>query len=137
MESLLDSMTITLSRPFIIKGESRDTITIREPKLRDRIMFSNDKSGLEERTATMLARLANLEREDLYALPACDYDQLEAAFNETGKAPERPTSDIVILIPFIAKKLAIPPDTQMDLPYRVFNFYVNEVMKTDGYFSKL
>ncbi|TNA27338.1 phage tail assembly protein, partial [Klebsiella pneumoniae] len=44
MESLLDSMTITLSRPFIIKGESRDTITIREPKLRDRIMFSNDKS---------------------------------------------------------------------------------------------
>ena len=58
MESLLDSMTITLSRPFIIKGESRDTITIREPKLRDRIMFSNDKSGLEERTATMLARLA-------------------------------------------------------------------------------
>ncbi len=35
MESLLDSMTITLSRPFIIKGESRDTITIREPKLRD------------------------------------------------------------------------------------------------------
>lgn len=56
MESLLDSMTITLSRPFIIKGESRDTITIREPKLRDRIMFSNDKSGLEERTATMLAR---------------------------------------------------------------------------------
>ena len=85
MESLLDSMTITLSRPFIIKGESCDTITIREPKLRDRIMFSNDKSGLEERTATMLARLANLEREDLYALPACDYDQLEAAFNELVK----------------------------------------------------
>lgn len=137
MESLLDSMTITLSRPFIIKGESRDTITIREPKLRDRIMFSNDKSGLEERTATMLARLANLEREDLYALPACDYDQMEAAFNELVKLSERPTSDIVILIPFIAKKLAIPPDTQMDLPYRVFNFYVNEVMKIDGYFSKL
>lgn len=66
MESLLDSMTITLSRPFIIKGESCDTITIREPKLRDRIMFSNDKSGLEERTATMLARLANLERERIY-----------------------------------------------------------------------
>ncbi|MBA1686763.1 phage tail assembly protein, partial [Escherichia coli] len=84
MESLLDSMTITLSRPFIIKGESRDTITIREPKLRDRIMFSNDKSGLEERTAT---RLANLEREDLYALPACDYDQMEAAFNELVKPP--------------------------------------------------
>ncbi len=88
MESLLDSMTITLSRPFIIKGESRDTITIREPKLRDRIMFSNDKSGLEERTATMLARLANLEREDLYALPACDYDQMEAAFNELVKPPK-------------------------------------------------
>lgn len=48
-------------------------------------MFSNDKSGLEERTATMLARLANLEREDLYALPACDYDQMEAAFNELVK----------------------------------------------------
>lgn len=87
MESLLDSMTITLSRPFIIKGESCDTITIREPKLRDRIMFSNDKSGLEERTATMLAR-PQIWREDLYALPACDYDQLEAAFNELVKHPK-------------------------------------------------
>ncbi|GDA04484.1 hypothetical protein HmCmsJML176_01079 [Escherichia coli] len=36
----------------------------------------------------MLARLANLEREDLYALPACDYDQMEAAFNELVKPPK-------------------------------------------------
>lgn len=40
-------------------------------------------------------------------------------------------------MPFISKILAIPPETQMNLPYRVFNIYVRELCKEDGYFSKL
>ncbi|ECA8972920.1 phage tail assembly protein [Salmonella enterica subsp. enterica serovar Omuna] len=87
MESLLDSMTVTLSRPFEINGAKVETITVREPKLRDRILFSKDKGDVEEKTARMLARLANLNIEDIYALPSCDYMKMEEAFNELVKTP--------------------------------------------------
>lgn len=40
-------------------------------------------------------------------------------------------------MPFIAKILAIPLDTQFNLPYRVFNLYVSELSKENGYFAKL
>ncbi|MEB5674123.1 phage tail assembly protein [Escherichia coli] len=87
MESLLDSMTVTLSRPFEINGVTVETITVREPKLRDRILFSKDKGDAEEKTARMLARLANLNIEDIYSLPSCDYMKMEEAFNELVKTP--------------------------------------------------
>ncbi|EES3796557.1 TPA: phage tail assembly protein [Escherichia coli] len=87
MESLLDSMTVTLSRPFEINGVTVETITVREPKLRDRILFSKDKGDAEEKTARMLARLANLNIEDIYSLPSCDYMKMEEAFNELVKIP--------------------------------------------------
>ncbi|MEX3086129.1 phage tail assembly protein [Escherichia coli] len=87
MESLLDSMTVTLSRPFEINGATVETITVREPKLRDRILFSKDKGDAEEKTARMLARLANLNIEDIYSLPSCDYMKMEEAFNELVKTP--------------------------------------------------
>lgn len=87
MESLLDSMTVTLSRPFEINGTTVETITVREPKLRDRILFSKDKGDAEEKTARMLARLANLNIEDIYSLPSCDYMKMEEAFNELVKTP--------------------------------------------------
>ncbi|HFP5351387.1 TPA: phage tail assembly protein [Escherichia coli] len=87
MESLLDSMTVTLSRPFEINGVTVETITVREPKLRDRILFSKDKGDAEEKTARMPARLANLNIEDIYSLPSCDYMKMEEAFNELVKIP--------------------------------------------------
>ncbi|HGX2780432.1 TPA: phage tail assembly protein [Escherichia coli] len=87
MESLLDSMTVTLSRPFEINGVTVETITVREPKLRDRILFSKDKGDAEAKTARMLARLANLNIEDIYSLPSCDYMKMEEAFNELVKIP--------------------------------------------------
>ncbi|GEM_PF-5134675 len=40
-------------------------------------------------------------------------------------------------MPFISKILAIPPETQLNLPYRVFNLYVRELSKENGYFAKL
>ncbi|MCP9660864.1 phage tail assembly protein [Escherichia fergusonii] len=87
MDSLLESMTIILSRPLNVNGTDYDTITIREPKVRDRILFSKDRGDPEEKTARMLARLANFDEKDLYGLPSCDYAKLEEAFNELVKPP--------------------------------------------------
>ncbi|MGU9777960.1 phage tail assembly protein [Salmonella enterica] len=89
MDSFLESMTITLSRPYSINGgEPRETLVMNEPKLVDKILFSKDKGSEEERTVRMMARLLNLESEThLYQLPACDYSKLEIAFNEMLKDP--------------------------------------------------
>lgn len=88
MNSLLDEMIVPLSRPYTIDGVERNTITIREPKLRDRILYSKDKGDAEERSARMIARLANLDISALHGLPDCDYSKLESAFNEMVKTPE-------------------------------------------------
>ncbi|EIU1267187.1 phage tail assembly protein [Salmonella enterica subsp. enterica serovar Agbeni] len=88
MNSLLDEMVIPLSRPYTIDGVERDSITIREPKLRDRLLYSKDKGVSEERSARMIARLANLDISALHGLPDCDYSKLEDAFNEMVKVPE-------------------------------------------------
>ncbi|ECI6683351.1 phage tail assembly protein [Salmonella enterica] len=89
MESLLDSMTIPLSRPYIIDGTEHKELVMCEPKLRDRIMFSKDKGDEEERSARMISRLINVDVKALYDLPDCDYSKLEAAFNEMVKPPEK------------------------------------------------
>ena len=87
MESLLDSMTIPLSRPYTIDGTEHKELVMCEPKLRDKILFSKDKGDLEEKTARMMARLLNIDEKALYDLPACDYTKLENAFNELVKDP--------------------------------------------------
>ncbi|EBZ1060574.1 phage tail assembly protein [Salmonella enterica subsp. enterica serovar Isangi] len=87
MESLLDSMTIPLSRPYIIDGTEYKEMVMYEPKLRDKILFSKDKGDFEEKTARMMARLLNVDEKSLYDLPACDYAKLENAFNELVKDP--------------------------------------------------
>lgn len=84
---LLDSIEIPLSRPYEINGVKHASLTMFEPKLRDKILFSKDKGEPEEKSARMLARLLNLEDKDLLNLPACDYARLEDAFNELVKDP--------------------------------------------------
>lgn len=88
MESLLDRMTITLSRPYVIDGTEHTELVMHEPKLRDRIMYSKDKGDAEERSARMIARLINVDVAALHDLPECDYSKLEEAFNEMVKPPE-------------------------------------------------
>ncbi|EEC0294465.1 phage tail assembly protein [Salmonella enterica subsp. enterica] len=87
METFLDSMIIPLSRPYTIDGVEYSELTMFEPKLRDKILFSKDKGDTEEKTARMMARLLNVSEQALYDLPACDYSRIEDAFNELAKMP--------------------------------------------------
>ncbi|WP_139775356.1 phage tail assembly protein, partial [Salmonella enterica] len=56
METFLDSMIIPLSRPYTIDGVEYSELTMYEPKLRDKILFSKDKGDIEEKSARMMAR---------------------------------------------------------------------------------
>lgn len=87
METFLDSMIIPLSRPYTIEGVEYSELTMHEPKLRDKILFSKDKGDIEEKSARMMARLLNVSEQALYDLPACDYSRIEEAFNELVKTP--------------------------------------------------
>lgn len=87
METFLDSMIIPLSRPYTIDGVEYSELTMHEPKLRDKILFSKDKGDTEEKTARMMARLLNVSEQALYDLPSCDYSRIEDAFNELVKMP--------------------------------------------------
>lgn len=88
MNSLQDSMTVKLSRPYAIDGEERTELVMHEPKLRDRIMYSKDKGDAEERSARMISRLINVDITALHDFPDCDYSKLESAFNEMVKPPK-------------------------------------------------
>lgn len=89
MDYPLDKMVVTFSRPVVIDGKEVAEIEMMEPTLRDRILYDKDKDGCEvEQEARMIARLVNVESEkSLYGLPACDYKQLQDAFNQMVKAP--------------------------------------------------
>ena len=76
------STTITLSRPVDLNGETVTSLTLREPTVRDKIMFEKARGSLLEKELAMIASLCGRSAEDLYGLPACDYDQLVKAFND-------------------------------------------------------
>lgn len=76
------STTITLSRPVDLNGETVTSLTLREPTVRDKLMFEKAKGSLLEKELAMIASLCGRSSEDLYGLPACDYDLLVKAFND-------------------------------------------------------
>ncbi|MFQ3394676.1 phage tail assembly protein [Enterobacter mori] len=85
--------TVNLSRPVDLNGETITSLTLREPTVRDKIMFEKAKGSLLEKELAMIASLCGRSPEDLYGLPACDYDQLVKAFNVFLLPPaERPSN---------------------------------------------
>lgn len=86
-DSLLETIEIPLSRPYEIDGVSHNKLTMFEPKLRDKVLYSKDQGTETERSARMIARLLNLKDTDIMNLPSCDYTRLEDAFNEMVKDP--------------------------------------------------
>ncbi|WP_241608995.1 phage tail assembly protein [Rosenbergiella australiborealis] len=76
------SQTIILYTPLTLANGSQLTeIALREPTVRDRILREKDRGSEGEKDARMLALLCNMNEEDIYALTAADYLQLEEAFN--------------------------------------------------------
>lgn len=85
--------TVTLSRPVDLNGETVTSLTLREPTVRDKIMFEKAKGSLLEKELAMIASLCGRASEDLYGLPACDYDQLVKAFNDFLLPPKERQSN--------------------------------------------
>jgi hypothetical protein len=76
------STSVTLSRPADLNGETITSLTLREPTVRDKLMFEKARGSLLEKELAMVASLCGRSPEDLYGLPACDYDLLVKAFND-------------------------------------------------------
>ena len=85
-----ETRIITLHSPVALdSGVTLDTITMREPLVRDRIAFSKDRGSEEEKEARMIALLCNLSEQDIWQLTAADYAQLLDAFNVFMLPPEK------------------------------------------------
>ncbi|WP_336286552.1 phage tail assembly protein [Cronobacter dublinensis] len=76
------TITVTLSRPVDLDGETVTSLTVREPTVRDKLMFEKAKGDLMEKELAMIASLCNRDPKELYNLPSYDYDQLVKAFND-------------------------------------------------------
>lgn len=87
-----ETRIITLHSPVALdSGVTLDTITMREPLVRDRIAHSKDRGNEEEKEARMIAQLCNLEEKDIWQLTAADYARLLDTFNVFMLPPgERP-----------------------------------------------
>ena len=90
-----ETRIITLHSPVALdSGVKLDTITMREPLVRDRIAHSKDRGNEEEKEARMIAQLCNLDEKDIWQLTAADYARLLDTFNVFMLPPgERPKED--------------------------------------------
>lgn len=74
--NFVESVTITLSRPFAIDGNEVTEFTMRTPLVRDLIASRKAAGTTEEKNLDLIARLCGFAPADLYALPSYDYEQL-------------------------------------------------------------
>lgn len=77
-----NTTVITLSRPYSMHGEDVTKIEMREPTVRDKIIFEKHKGTPLEKEIATISMLCNLGEEDLLSLPAWDYSQLVEALND-------------------------------------------------------
>lgn len=77
-----ETQLITLYTPINLEnGRVLETLTMREPLVRDRIAFAKDRGNEEEKEARMIAQLCDLSEAQIWLLTAADYAQLTDAFN--------------------------------------------------------
>lgn len=85
-----ENIQIALYTPVTLPDGTRlEQITLREPRVRDRIAFAKDHGQEEEKEARMIAALCNLTEHDIWLLTAADYIQLTDAFNVFMLPPEK------------------------------------------------
>lgn len=83
-----NTTVIKLSRPFKVNDKEVNELTMREPRVVDKIMFEKATGGPVEREVSMLASLCELNPRDLDSLPAYDFENLTKAFNSFLLPPE-------------------------------------------------
>lgn len=73
---------ITLSRPLKVGSKEVHQVEMREPTVRDKILFEKDKGSLLEKEINTVASLCNVEKDDLLVLSSWDYGQLVEVMND-------------------------------------------------------
>lgn len=75
------SAQIKLTRPAMVNGVQVDTVTLREPTVRDvRAATASSNGDDEQREMSLFASLAEVGSKDLEGLPMKDYKRLQAAY---------------------------------------------------------
>lgn len=76
------SQVIALDFPYTTATGTRiDSVTLRAPTVRDRLLRSRDPAPETEANVNMMARLCGLIPDDLMAMEIADYLRVEEAFN--------------------------------------------------------
>lgn len=76
------SVAIALDFPLSLADGSRlDTVTLRSPTVRDRLMRAKDRRTDIEADIEMIANLTGLNVADIMNMEGCDYLRLEAHFS--------------------------------------------------------
>ncbi|SUW63302.1 Uncharacterised protein [Buttiauxella agrestis] len=83
-----NTIVITLSRPFKLNGEEVTELTLREPRVVDKLTYEKTAGGPLVKESTMIATLCGLNASDIHNLPAYDYEQLTDAVNRFLLPPE-------------------------------------------------
>ena len=76
------SVDIKLDFPLTLRdGSKLETVIMRSPTVRDRMMRAKDKHIDIEADINMIANLTGLNTEDIMNMEGCDYLRLEAHFS--------------------------------------------------------
>ncbi len=73
--------TIKLKNPISVNGEKIEEMTIRAPKVRDRLVAEKTPGGTAEKEVTFISNLCSVSQETVMELDLADYVQLQEAVN--------------------------------------------------------
>ncbi|WP_370611824.1 phage tail assembly protein [Klebsiella aerogenes] len=77
------SKKIPFSRPLVIEnGKELTEVEMREPLVRDKILFDKHNGGSVDKELFTVASLCGLSEKDLLELPSWDYNQLVETMND-------------------------------------------------------
>jgi hypothetical protein len=77
-----NTKVIPLSRPCLMGSIEVTQVEMREPTMRDRIVFEKQQGSALEKEMGIITSLCGIEKEDLLLLPAWDYSQMVETMND-------------------------------------------------------
>jgi hypothetical protein len=77
-----NTKVIPLSRPCLMGSIEVTQVEMREPTVRDRILFEKQQGSALEKEMGIITSLCGIEKEDLLLLSAWDYSQMVETMND-------------------------------------------------------
>ena len=71
---------IALEYPITVAGAQVSVVQMRRPTVRDRILFDKDQGSEVEKELSMMARLCDMDPDQMMDLDAADYDRVQEQF---------------------------------------------------------